>query len=134
MSLIGIDLGTTFCAVASLDESGRPFTVPNRDGEVLTPSAVYLAPDGSAVVGQPALDMAFEQPDRVAILIKRRMGLPDFGHPVAGREFRPETLSAVMLKKLAQDAEAQIGPISGCVITVPAYFDWSTTSAAARST
>jgi molecular chaperone DnaK len=123
MSLIGIDLGTTFCAVASLDESGRPFTVPNRDGEVLTPSAVYLAPDGSAVVGQPALDMAFEQPDRVAILIKRRMGLPDFGHSVAGREFRPETLSAVMLKKLAQDAEAQIGPISGCVITVPAYFD-----------
>jgi molecular chaperone DnaK len=123
MSLIGIDLGTTFCAVAALDDHGRPFTVPNRDGEVLTPSAVYLDPDGSAVVGQAALDMALEQPDRVAMLIKRQMGLPDFGHPVAGREFRPETLSAVLLKKLAQDAEAQLGPISGCVITVPAYFD-----------
>ncbi len=123
MSLIGIDLGTTFCAVAALDDRGRPFTVPNRDGDVLTPSAVYLAPDGSAVVGQPALDMALEQPDRVAALVKRRMGLPDYGTPVAGREFRPEALSAVILKKLAQDAEAQLGPITGCVITVPAYFD-----------
>jgi molecular chaperone DnaK len=123
MALIGIDLGTTFCAVASLDDRGKPFTVPNRDGEVLTPSAVYLAPDGSAVVGQAALDMALEQPDRVATLIKRRMGLPDYGRPVAGREFRPEALSAVLLKKLAQDAEAQLGPLGGCVITVPAYFD-----------
>ena len=50
-------------------------------------------------------------------------GLPDFGRPVAGREFRPEALSAVILKKLAQDAEAQLGPITGCVVTVPAYFD-----------
>src|SRR5215471_2483342 len=123
MSLIGIDLGTTFCAVATLDDRGRPVSVPNRDGDVLTPSAIYLAPDGSAVVGQPALDMALEQPERVAMLIKRRMGLPDLGHPVAGREFRPETLSAVILKKLTQDAEAALGPLSGCVITVPAYFD-----------
>ena len=123
MSLIGIDFGTTFCAVAALDERGRPFTVPNRDGEILTPSAIYLAPDGSAVVGAPALDMALEEPDRVAILVKRRMGLPDFGRPVAGREFRPEAMSAVILKKLVQDAEAQLGPVSGCVITVPAYFD-----------
>lgn len=123
MSLIGIDLGTTFCAVAALDDRGKPFTVPNRDGDVLTPSAVYLAPDGSAVVGQPALDLALEQPERVATLIKRRMGLPDYGHPVAGREFRPETLSAVILKKLAQDAAAQLGPVTGCVVTVPAYFD-----------
>ncbi|AMV28537.1 Chaperone protein DnaK [Gemmata sp. SH-PL17] len=123
MSLIGIDLGTTFCAVAALDDRGRPFTVPNRDGEILTPSAVYLAPDGSAVVGQAALDMALEQPDRVATLIKRRMGLPDYGPQVAGREFRPEALSAVILKKLAQDAALQLGPVTGCVITVPAYFD-----------
>jgi molecular chaperone DnaK len=123
MGLIGIDLGTTFCAVAALDDRGRPVSVPNRDGDILTPSAVYLAPDGSAVVGQPALDMALEQPERVATLVKRRMGLPDYGRPVAGREFRPETLSAVILKKLAQDAAAQLGPVTGCVITVPAYFD-----------
>src|SRR3954468_12106808 len=108
MSLIGIDLGTTFCAVAALDDRGRPFTVPNRDGGVLTPSAVYLAPDGSAVVGQAALDMAVEQPDRVPTLVKRRMGYPDYGRTVAGREFRPETLSAVILRKLALDAETQL--------------------------
>lgn len=123
MALIGIDLGTTFCAVATLDERERPVTVPNRDGDVLTPSAIFIAPDGSAVVGQAALDMQLEQPGRVATLIKRRMGLPDFGHEVAGRHFRPETLSAVLLKKLAQDAELALGPIEGCVITVPAYFD-----------
>ena len=123
MSLIGIDLGTTFCAVATLDDRGRPVAVPNRDGDVLTPSAVYLAPDGSAVVGQPALDIGLEQPERVATLIKRRMGLPDFGRPVAGRTFRPETLSAVILRKLAQDAETHLGPVKECVITVPAYFD-----------
>src|SRR6476619_3860533 len=122
MALIGIDLGTTYCAVATLDDRGRPVTVPNRDGDVLTPSAVYLAPDGSAVVGQPALDMALEQPERVATLVKRRMGLPDYGQEVAGREFRPEALSAVILKKLAQDAAAQLGDVTGCVITVPAYF------------
>jgi molecular chaperone DnaK len=123
MGLIGIDLGTTFCAVASLDDRGRPVSVPNRDGDILTPSAVYLAGDGSAVVGQPALDLALEEPDRVATLVKRRMGLPDYGRSVAGREFRPETLSAIILKKLAQDAAAQLGPVTGCVITVPAYFD-----------
>ncbi len=123
MAIVGIDLGTTFCAVATLDERGRPVTVPNRDGEVLTPSAVYLTADGQAVVGQPALDMALEQPDRVATLVKRRMGYPDYGRPVAGRVFRPETLSAVILKKLVQDAEAQLGPVTQAVITVPAYFD-----------
>ncbi|MCS6865916.1 MAG: Hsp70 family protein [Gemmataceae bacterium] len=123
MAIIGIDLGTTYSAVAALDDRGRPFTVPNRDGEILTPSAVYLAPDGSAVVGQAALDLELEQPDRVATLVKRRMGQPDYGRPIAGRSFRPEVLSAIILKKLAQDAEAQLGPIDGCVITVPAYFD-----------
>src|SRR6185437_13044220 len=61
--------------------------------------------------------------DRVATLIKRRMGHPAYGRPVAGREFRPETLSAIILRKLVQDAELRIGPISRAVITVPAYFD-----------
>jgi molecular chaperone DnaK len=123
MATVGIDLGTTFCAVATLDERGRSFTVPNRDGEILTPSAIYFAPDGSVVVGAPALDLALEQPDRVAMLVKRRMGYPSFGRLVAEREFRPETLSAVILRKLVMDAEAQVGPIDKAVITVPAYFD-----------
>ena len=123
MAIVGIDLGTTFCAVAHLGDDGKPRTVPNRDGDILTPSAVYLAEDGTAVVGQPALDMNLEQPERVALLMKRRMGLPDLGRPVAGRSFRPETLSAVLLRKLVLDAEAQLGPVTQAVITVPAYFD-----------
>jgi molecular chaperone DnaK len=123
MAIVGIDLGTTFSAVAALDDRGRAVTVPNRDGEMITPSAVYLAPGGGAVVGQPALDVALEDPQHVATLMKRRMGYPDYGRPVAGRTFRPETLSAVVLKKLVQDAALQIGPITQAVITVPAYFD-----------
>jgi molecular chaperone DnaK len=121
--LVGIDLGTTFSAIASLDDHGQPITLPNRDGDMLTPSAVLLLDDGSAVVGQAALDVALEQPDRVATLIKRRMGHPTFGRLVAGREFRPETLSAIILRKLVQDAELRLGPIGRAVITVPAYFD-----------
>lgn len=123
MAIVGIDLGTTFCAVATLDERGRPVTVPNRDGEILTPSAIWLGDDQTAVVGQPALDLAQEQPERVATMVKRRMGQPDLGHPVAGKSFRPETLSAIILRKLVQDAERQLGPITQAVITVPAYFD-----------
>ena len=121
--LVGIDLGTTFSAIATLDDHGQPVTLPNRDGEMLTPSAVLLRTTASAVVGQAALDVALEQPDRVATLIKRRMGYPTYGRPVAGREFRPETLSAIILRKLVQDAELRIGPIRKAVITVPAYFD-----------
>jgi molecular chaperone DnaK len=122
-NLVGIDLGTTFSAIATLDDHGHPFTVPNCDNDMLTPSAVLLLEDGSAVVGQPALDVALEQPDRVATLMKRRMGEKDYGHPVSGRTFRPETLSAILLRKLVQDAELRIGPIQKAVITVPAYFD-----------
>lgn len=120
--VVGIDLGTTFSAIATIDDRGQPVTLPNRDGELLTPSAVLLE-DGAAIVGLPALDVALEQPDRVATLIKRRMGQPTYGRPVAGREIRPETLSAIILRKLINDAERRIGPVLQAVITVPAYFD-----------
>src|SRR6266446_1042674 len=119
---VGIDLGTTFSAIATLDDHGQPVTLPNRDGEMLTPSAVFVD-EGNAVVGQAALDVALEQPGKVATLIKRRMGEPRFDRPVSGRDFRPETLSAIILRKLVQDAELRIGPVSQAVITVPAYFD-----------
>src|SRR5437588_12218756 len=96
--LVGIDLGTTFCAIAQLEERGQAVTLPNLDGEMLTPSAVLLE-EGSAVVGQAARDVALEQPERVALLIKRSMGHPKLAQTVAGRDFRPETLSAIILKK-----------------------------------
>jgi molecular chaperone DnaK len=120
--LVGIDLGTTFSAIATLDDYGHPVTLPNRDGEMLTPSAILIE-DSSAVVGQAALDVALEQPERVATLVKRRMGHASYGRQVAGREFRPETLSAIILRKLVQDAELRLGLIAKAVITVPAYFD-----------
>lgn len=123
MAVIGIDLGTTYCAVSHLDERGRPVTIPNRDGDILTPSAVYLAEDGTAVVGQPALDLATEHPHQVATMVKRSMGRSEYPREILGRKFRPETLSAVILRKLVQDAELHLGPISQAVITVPAYFD-----------
>jgi molecular chaperone DnaK len=120
--LVGIDLGTTFSAIATLDEHGQPVTLPNHDGDMLTPSAIFLD-DGNAVVGQAALDVALEQPDKVASLVKRRMGHANYGRPVSGRDFRPETLSAIILRKLIQDASARIGPVTRGVVTVPAYFD-----------
>ncbi len=122
-NLVGIDLGTTFSAIATLDDHGKPYTIPNRDNEMLTPSAVLLLDDNTAVVGQSALDVALEQPDRVASIIKRFMGKEAFPRPVAGKIFRPETLSAIILRKLVQDAELRLGPIHKAVITVPAYFD-----------
>jgi molecular chaperone DnaK len=122
-NLVGIDLGTTFSAIATLDDHGQPVTVPNSDNDMLTPSAVVLLEDGSAVVGQPALDVSLDQPLRSATMIKRHMGERAFPRDVAGREFRPETLSAIILRKLVQDAEARLGPITKAVITVPAYFD-----------
>src|SRR3954470_20164806 len=120
--IVGIDLGTTFCAIATLDDRGQAVTLPNVEGEMLTPSAVLIEDDG-AVVGESARDVALEMPDRVALFVKRYMGYPAHGQKVAGREFRPETLSAIILRKLVQDAERRIGPVSKAVITVPAYFD-----------
>ncbi len=122
VKFVGIDLGTTFSAIATLDDRGQPVTLPNRDGEMLTPSAVFLDND-NVVVGQAALDVALEQPDKVATLIKRRIGHPTLGKTVSGRELRPETLSAIILRKLVQDASLRIGPVTKAVITVPAYFD-----------
>jgi molecular chaperone DnaK len=120
--LVGIDLGTTFSAIATLDDRAQAITLPNVEGEMLTPSAVFLD-DNAAVVGQAARDVALEQPGKVAMIIKRYMGHKVFGQLVGGREFRPETLSALILRKLVMDAEQRIGPVKQAVITVPAYFD-----------
>src|ERR1700687_1674233 len=107
-NLVGIDLGTTFSAIATLDDRGMAITLPNREGEMLTPSAVLIENE-LAVVGGAALDVSLEQPDKVATLIKRHMGYPTYGRSISGREFRPETLSAIILRKLVQDAELRIG-------------------------
>ena len=91
--VVGIDLGTTYCAIATLDDRGQPVTLPNRDGEMLTPSAVLLMDGGIAVVGQaPALSGFLSARENVELgLALRGVG----GDEAAGRA--TETLAAVDL-------------------------------------
>jgi molecular chaperone DnaK len=123
MATVGIDLGTTFSAIAYLDEHGRPITIPNSDGELTTPSVVLFDAGGEVVVGREARRVALSEPDRVAEDVKRYMGEPNYPKTIDGKKLSPPAISALILKKLKQDAERRIGPIDGAVITVPAYFD-----------
>src|SRR3954467_2873569 len=104
---IGIDLGTTMSAIAHLDSRGVATVLPNSDGEPLTPSAIYL--DGNhAVVGKSAKQSISHLPEKVATFVKREMGKSSYSRLVDGRRFRPETLSAIILRKLKQDAERKV--------------------------
>jgi len=120
--IVGIDLGTTYSVVAALDAAGRPLTVPNRHGDLSTPSVVLFEEDG-LIVGKEAQRLALLEPDRVAECAKRDIGSRFYHRPVAGRQVQPEVISALVLKRLKADAERRIGPIRQAVITVPAYFD-----------
>jgi molecular chaperone DnaK len=120
--IVGIDLGTTYSVVAALDPSGRPMTIPNRHGDLSTPSAV-LFEDHSLVVGKEAQRLSLLEPDRVAECPKRDMGARYYHRPVSGRQVSPQFISAAILKRLKVDAERRLGPIRRAVITVPAYFD-----------
>jgi molecular chaperone DnaK len=122
-TIVGIDLGTTFSAIAYLDRAGTPVTIPNAEGDLTTPSAILFESDGSVVVGKQALRAAMVQPERVATCVKRDMGETFYGRIVAGRRWKPQHLSAFILRKLKQDAERRIGPVRGAVVTVPAYYD-----------
>lgn len=120
---IGIDLGTTFSAMAYVDPHGTPVTIPNAEGSLTTPSVVYFAADGQVVVGADARSAAVEHPELVIECVKREMGERFYSRSISGRKLPPAAISALVLKKLKQDAEAKLGPIDGAVITVPAYFD-----------
>ncbi len=120
--VVGIDLGTTFSVVACVDEAGKPRTLRNSEGDLLTPSVVYFSDEGP-VVGRRAADAAATFPDKVADLAKRDMGRPVYRKPVNGEMIRPEVVSSVVLKRLRDDAERLLGPVDKAVVTVPAYFD-----------
>jgi molecular chaperone DnaK len=120
--VVGIDLGTTFSVAAVVDAEGRPSTVPNAEGDLTTPSVVFLDKHG-VVVGKEAVKSAEFEPERTAVHPKRDMGSEYFHQPVRGAAFRPEVLQAVILRKLKTDVEAKLGPVSRAVITVPAYFN-----------
>ncbi|MDH7599971.1 MAG: Hsp70 family protein, partial [Sedimentisphaerales bacterium] len=121
-NIAGIDLGTAFSALAVLNAIGRPQIVPNADGERLTPSAIYFDQD-LIRVGTEALNCRYVNPDRCVRWVKRHIGDTTFRKQIDGMIWTAEALSALILKKLKQDAEAQVGPIRQAVITVPAHFD-----------
>lgn len=119
--IIGIDLGTTNSCVSVL-EGGEPTVIPNAEGARTTPSVIGFAKDGERLVGQVAKRQAVANPDRTVISIKRDMGT-DRKVRIDRKDFSPQELSAMILTKLKQDAEAYIGEkVTQAVITVPAYF------------
>lgn len=120
---VGIDLGTTFSAIAQLNEEGTPVALPNEDDELETASLILLAANGRVIVGPNRARAAMEDPDRVVERIKRHMGCGDYQRTFDGRPITPEFLSALILKKLCQDAAKRIGKIGNAVITVPYYFN-----------
>jgi molecular chaperone DnaK len=120
---IGIDLGTTYSALAIINPAARPEIVPNADGDRTTASAVYFPEDGSVEIGQGAIEVAGAYPDRVVRWVKREMGDPDWRITAGDTSYSAVQISGMILKKLKQDAEQTIGPVHQAVITVPAYFD-----------
>ncbi|WP_255953746.1 Hsp70 family protein [Streptomyces odontomachi] len=122
--VVGIDLGTTYSAVAVADRSGSPSIVRNREGENITPSVVMFQGD-TVVVGSQAKRSVATAPDHVVQFVKRYMGEANpIYHSESGTPYRPEEISALLLKRLKEDAEMMLGePVEQAVITVPAYFD-----------
>ena len=119
--IIGIDLGTTNSCVAVI-EGGEAVVIPNAEGGRTTPSAVAFKADGERVVGRAAKQQAISKPDRTVLSVKRHMGT-NYKVTVDGKDYTPQEISAMILRKLKQDAEAYLGgPVTDAVITVPAYF------------
>ncbi|UPG95020.1 Hsp70 family protein [Luteibacter aegosomatissinici] len=119
--IVGIDLGTTNSLVAVWKDGG-PRLVPNALGSFLTPSCVGIDADGHVLVGEAARERLQTHPGLSAALFKRYMGSARLMR-LGDRDFRPEELSALVLRALKDDAEAFLGePVTEAIITVPAYF------------
>ncbi|HEV3024017.1 MAG TPA: Hsp70 family protein, partial [Pirellulales bacterium] len=99
---VGIDLGTTFSAVARLDDTGRPVTVSNAEGDLTTPSVVLFDGD-DVVVGKEAVKAIATEAERVADCAKRDMGSREYRRTVDNKRYPPEVLQAYVLKKLRED-------------------------------
>ncbi len=120
--IIGIDLGTSNSLVG-VWRDGRHELIPNPLGRLLTPSVVTMLDNGEIAVGEAARDRLLSHPKRTAAAFKRYMG-SDRIVLLGGRGFRPEELSAFVLRALKDDAEAYLGErVEEAVITVPAYFN-----------
>ena len=120
--IIGIDLGTTNSCV-SVVENGEAVMIPTQTGERTTPSIVAFSKAGERLVGEKAKRQAAANPDRTIVSIKREMGSA-WVKRIDGVEYRPQTVSAILLMQLKEDAERFLGqPVTEAVITVPAYFN-----------
>ncbi len=144
--IIGIDLGTTN-SVAAVMSGGEPVVIPSAEGERLVPSVVAVNKNGERLVGRVARNQAITNPENTIFSIKRFMGrkfddpevqralklVPyevakapngDVRVKLAGKEYSPPEISAMILSKIKRDAEAYLGePVTQAVITVPAYFN-----------
>ena len=119
---IGIDLGTTNSVVAVM-EGGKPTVIANAEGSRTTPSIVGFSKTGERLVGQLAKRQAILNPDKTIVSIKRHMG-EDYKVNIDGKDYTPQEISAMILRKLADDASSYLGEkVTSAVITVPAYFN-----------
>jgi molecular chaperone DnaK len=119
---VGIDLGTTFSAIAHVNKHGVPEILHNAEGDRITPSVVLFDGD-EIIVGNYAKQAAVAFPEQVVEFIKRHMGDDNYRFKYRGQEYSPEKLSSFILAKLKHDAEQRLGHrVEEAVITVPAYF------------
>ncbi|MDP2841064.1 MAG: molecular chaperone DnaK, partial [Candidatus Methanoperedens sp.] len=124
--IIGIDLGTSNSAAAVM-QGNRPVIIPSAEGVSLGgkafPSYVAFTKDGQRLVGEPARRQVVTNSEGTAYAFKRKMGT-DYKYSLRGKDYRPQELSAFLLQKIKQDAEAFLGEkVEKAVITVPAYFN-----------
>jgi len=121
--VVGIDLGTTNSVIAWMKEDGSVEVIPNAEGSRITPSVVSFGKNGEILVGEPAKRQIILNPERTIKSIKRKMGT-DYKVKIDDKEYTPQEVSALILKKLKKDAESYLGgEIKKAVITCPAYFN-----------
>ena len=119
---VGIDLGTTFSAIAHVNKHGVPEILANGEGLRITPSVVLFDGD-EIIVGSYAKQAAAAYPDQVVEFVKSHMGDADYRFPYRNEEYTADQVSSFILRKLKHDAEMKLGhPVEEAVITVPAYF------------
>ena len=121
---VGIDLGTTFCAVARIDQNtGKPQIIKNSFGSTTTPSVLCFEENGNILFGEDAKNMQSVGDTNSVAFFKRSMGNKLFNVELFGKRYNATDFSAILLRKLKEEAEQQCGEtIDSAVITVPAYF------------
>ncbi len=117
----GIDLGTTYSAISFINDDGKAEIINNSDGLPITASAVYFESPENIVVGETAKEQGKIDSSRVVDLIKREMGT-DWSREFDGKEYSPQSVSALILKYLVKGAEQAGHEVKDVVITCPAYF------------